>query len=303
MFYKKFSEIKVGIFVLIAIIIVTSTLFWAKGFIINKDRIDLKVYFQSVSGLNYGDPVSVNGVNKGKVLNIELEGDSVLVLFSLEKDVKIKKDYIIEVTSLALMSGKSLYIYPGKSGEEINYDKPLKGKLGADMTSMMKTVDELSGDIKELLKKFNNSADKIDTALTNLNEVIGDKNMQNDLKGSISNLRVLTRNLNNLVSESRINIKNLTDDADKTMENLNNVVDESKPDIKSSFKDIQNLTIKFDTLVTNLNLIVSDIHNQKSGVGKFIYDEQFFKNLNNTLLEVEKLTKKIRQDGVKINLF
>ena len=40
MFYKKFSEIKVGVFVFIAIVIVTSTIFWAKGFIVGKDKMN-----------------------------------------------------------------------------------------------------------------------------------------------------------------------------------------------------------------------------------------------------------------------
>ena len=52
MFKKKFSEIKVGFFVLIAIVIVISAIFWVKGFLVTKDQVDLNVYFQQVSGLN-----------------------------------------------------------------------------------------------------------------------------------------------------------------------------------------------------------------------------------------------------------
>ena len=303
MFYKKFSEIKVGFFVLVAVVIVTATLFWSKGFIVNKDKMELKAYFQSIGGLNYGDPVTVNGVHKGKVLSIDLEGDSVLIIFSLEKGIKIKNDYKIEVASPELMSGKTLYISPGKSTQEIDYLKPLTGSAGSDISTVMKKVSDMSGDVKELIGKFGKTADKLDILLGNVNDIVGDPNMKSDMKSTISNLAVVSRNLNGLVTESRANIKNLTSNADKTFTNVNSLLDDTKPDMKNTIRDIQSLTTKFDSLVTNINLIVGDIQQQKSGVGKFIYDDKFFNNLNKTLEEVEKLTKKIRQDGVKINLF
>jgi phospholipid/cholesterol/gamma-HCH transport system substrate-binding protein len=303
MFYKKFSEIKVGVFIFIAIVIVTSTVFWAKGFIVGKDKRNMVAYFNAISSLNYGDPVAVNGVVKGKVTTVELEGDSVKVTFSLEKDVKIKSDYTIEVAQPELMAGKTLFIKPGKNNQEIDYAKPMSGIPSSDIASLMKTASDMSGDVKTLIGKFNKTADNLDLVLININDMIGDKRMQGDLKNTISNLSVTSRSLNGLVVDSRKNVNNLSESADKTMKSVNNMIDESSPELKNTFKDVQALTTKFDSLVTNLNIIVSDIHQQKSGVGKFLYDDKFFNNLNKLVEEVEKLSSKIRKDGVKINLF
>jgi len=143
----------------------------------------------------------------------------------------------------------------------------------------------------------------LSSVLKNINDIVGDPRLKNDLKGTISNLSVTSRNLNGLVSESRTNIKGLTDKADITMTSVNSMIDENSPEMKKTFKDIQSLTARFDSLVLNLNLIVSDIQTQKSGVGKFIYDDRFFENLNRTIEELEKLTKNIREEGIKINLF
>jgi ABC-type transporter Mla subunit MlaD len=167
----------------------------------------------------------------------------------------------------------------------------------------MESVSDMSGDIKTLIGKFNNTTDDLSAVLKNINEIVGDPRLKSDLKGTISNLSVTSRNLNGLVSESRTNIKGLTDKADRTMSSVNNMIDENSPEMKKTFRDIQTLTTRFDSLVLNLNLIVSDIQTQKSGVGKFIYDDKFFNNLNKTIEELEKLTKSIREDGVKINLF
>ena len=303
MFKKKFSEIKVGFFVLIAIVIVISAIFWVKGFLVTKDQVDLNVYFQQVSGLNVGDPVTVKGVRMGRVNSIELDGDSVKVEFTLDESVKLKEDYKIEIAILELMGGKQLYITPGKSPNEINNTKPLSGNNSTDFSSIIKSVAELSTDVKSLIKSFSKTNENLNDVLVNINDIVGDGQMKRNLKSTISNVEVTSRNLNSLVSENRLSLRNLTKKADYTIDNVNEVMDENSPEINSTLKEMHILTTKVDTLITNLNLIVADIQNQKGSVGKLMYDEEFYENINKALLEIERLTKKIRKDGIKINLF
>ena len=300
---KKFAEIKVGIFVFIAIAIVISVLFWAKGFVVNRDLSEYKAYFHNVSGLSVGDNVTVNGVRKGKVKDISLEGDSVAVLFSMEKEINLKKDYRIEVIMTELMGGKTLFVSPGKSDEELKDGTPLYGVTGGDIGEIIKNATSISQEFRELLSKFGNTNDNINKVLANLNDVVGDKNVQKNIKSTLSNFEATSSNLNSLVIENRTSLKNLTDKAGKTLDNVNGILDENSPEFKKTFLQIQNLTTKVDSLVSSINVITSDILMRKSGLGKFIYDDKFFDNLNNTLLEIEKLSKKIREEGIKINLF
>ncbi len=303
MFRKKFSELKVGLFVLIAVIIVLATIFWARGFLMTRSQMDMIAYFQKTSGLNEGDPVSVKGVEMGRVSSIELVGDSIRVDFTLDETVKIKEDYKIEVAMLELMGGKKLYITPGKSSVEIDYSKPLYGRNSVDFLSLMNSVSELSVEVKTLIQNFSKTNDRLNEVLININDIVGDRQMKMDLKSTMSNVEVTSRNLNALVSENRISLRSITDKVGYTIDNVNEVMDDSSPEFKATLKEMHTLTTKVDTLVTNLNVIVSDIHNQESSVGKFMYDEEFYENINKTLKEIEELTKKIRKEGVKINLF
>lgn len=300
---QKLSELKVGIFVFVALVIVVATAFWAKGFLFSKETIVLKAYFKNVTGLLEGDIVSVNGVKKGKVISIDLVGDSVEVKFKLEKDVKIKRDYQIEVTTVELMGGKQLLIYPGSDPQEIDYAQALSGNGSADISSALRNISNLATDTKELINKFSKVTDNIDKVLLNVNEIVGDPAMKSDLKSSISNLRVTTGNLNKLIVENRSSIRNLTDKAGYTFDNVNSLLDSTRPGVTNVLEDMRNLTVKVDSLVTNVNLLVGDVQQKRSGLGKFIYDERFFDTLNNTLLEIQKLTEKIRKDGIKLNLF
>jgi len=84
---------------------------------------------------------------------------------------------------------------------------------------------------------------------------------------------------------------------------VNTVFDETTPEFKKTFDEIQVLTGRVDSLIVNLNEMVSDLRNPEYGAGKFIYDDTLYKNINETLRQIEMLSKKIREDGVKINLF
>lgn len=86
--------------------VVLLTIFWAKGFTVGLSEQEYVVYFSKVSGINEGDMVSVNGVRKGKIDKIELAGDSVKISFSIDKTIKLRKDYEIYVAATELTGGK-----------------------------------------------------------------------------------------------------------------------------------------------------------------------------------------------------
>lgn len=300
---KKFAEFKVGLFVLIAALIVILTIFWAKGFTVNLTEQDYSVYFERISGLNEGDQVSVNGVRKGKIDKILLEGDSVLIKFSMDNTIKLKDDYKIYVAATELTGGKVLYIEPGKTGSEINPDIALHGEPGADFGSLMNSFGEITDQVKTLIGEFKKSTDNLNTVISNVNEIVGDNGLKSNIRTTLSNLAVSSANLNNLVSDSRAGINNITSKLGKTADNVDIMIGDNGKELKNTLSNIQSLTLTVDTLVSNLNLVVSDLSNKDKGIGKFISDDKFFDNINKTLTEIELLTKKIRKDGVKINLF
>ncbi|MCB0722275.1 MAG: MCE family protein [Ignavibacteriae bacterium] len=301
---RQHSKLKVGIFVFIAIVIVLTTVFWTKGFVIGAGQNDVTVYFQSsVGGLNEGDAVTVKGVRKGEIQKITLVGDSVKVEFTLAKDVVIKSDYSVEVAMTSFTSGKQLYIDPGKQDPVINFDRPLIGSDAGDINTVMKQMKDLSTEVGVLITKFQTNSDKLNDVLINVNEIVGDGQLKMDLKSTMSNFEVTSRNLNALVSENRSSLTNITSKVDKTVTNVSDLVDETSPEFKRTFSEIANMTVKIDSLISNLNGLVSDVKTSDGTANQLIYDDQLYKNINKTLKEIEKLSEQIRKKGVKIDLF
>ena len=280
---KKFAEFKVGLFVFIAILVVFLTLFWVKGFSVSLTEQSYEVYFQKVSGINEGDQVSVNGVRKGKIDKIELAGDSVRIRFNLDKTIKLRNDYNIYIAATELTGGKVLYVEPGKSSVEVAPEQALHGTPGADFSTLMNSVQDITDNVKTLLGEFKKSNDNLNTVLANVNDIVGDANMKSNLKTTLSNLSLSSQNLNQLVSESRNGISGLTSRLGKTVDNVDIVIGDNSKELKNTLNEIQTLTTTVDTLVSNLNLVVMDINNKNKGIGKFISDDKFFKKMNKTL--------------------
>lgn len=301
---RQHSQFKVGIFVLIAIIIVLTTVFWTKGFVIGAGQNEMTVYFQSsVGGLNEGDPVTVKGVRKGEIKTIALEGDSVRIEFTLAKDVVLKSDYSIEVAMTSFTSGKQLYIDPGKTAPEISYSDPLRGNSAGDINEMLKDMSVLSEEVGVLITKFQGNSDKLNEVLVNVNEIVGDGQLKMDLKSTISNFETTARNLNALVSENRSSLTSITSKVDRTVTNVSDLVDETSPEFKKTFTEIQSMTTRIDSLIANLNGLVTDVKTEDGTANQLIYDDKLYKNINKTLQEIEKLSEQIRKKGVKIDLF
>lgn len=293
---------KVGVTVAVSVFILIYGISFLKDLKVGISTNDITVYFKDVNGLKVGDQVSVNGVPKGKVKNIELEGDSVKVEFYVEKDVVIKKDYAINVAMIELMSGKQISIYPGSASELADISKPLTGSKTQDVVTMITSLNQMGDQVKEIISKLVKVTDDLDNTIKNVNDVAGDENFKSNIKSTASNFNAASKNFYFLIEENRKNISSLTAKLNSFADNLDATVNETRPEIKTTLGNIKELTLKLDSLGTNLNNFVLSIKDTNSTVGKLLTQDEFYKNLNKTLLDIDKLVKKLQKEGL-IKLF
>ena len=72
-----------------------------------------KAHFNYVEGLDIGSEVKIAGIPIGKVTNLEIDNDLIIVRGFIDKDYDIPKDSIASVRSEGLFGKKSLLINPG----------------------------------------------------------------------------------------------------------------------------------------------------------------------------------------------
>jgi phospholipid/cholesterol/gamma-HCH transport system substrate-binding protein len=301
---EKKTVLKVGITVTASIIILLYGIAFLKDLKVGIQTNELTVYFSDVNGLKEGDPVSVNGVSKGKVYKIDLaEGDSVRVDFSLSKDIVLKKDYKVSIAMIELMSGKQIYIKPGVSSEYADITKPLIGEKNTDVVSLIGTLSQVGSDVRQITQKMDTAMDKLSLTIEHVNQIAGDEGLKSNIRGAAFNFNLASRNLNLMLSETRNNLNSLTARLNSIAENVDNTVVETKPELKETMQDVRLLTSRIDSLAINLNSLVGDAKDSNSTVGKLLTEDDMYDNINKTLLSINKLVKKIEKDGIRLSLF
>jgi len=201
------------------------------------------------------------------------------------------------------MSGKQIAVKPGKSTELADISKPLVGTPSSDIVTLITTMNEIGSDVKQLATRLNGTVDKLDEVITGINDITGDERFKNDIKGTAMNFNVASQNLNAMLEENRLSLKSLTGRLNSIADNLDETILETKPELKNTISDIRDLTGRVDSLTFNLNQLVLDTRDSNSTVGKLLTDDEFYINLNKTILSINKLVKKIEKDGIRLRLF
>lgn len=300
----KKTLLKVGISIVISIILLLWGIAFLKDMKFGMETNDLVVYFADVNGLKEGDPVSVNGVNKGKINTIELApGDSVKVEFSLSKDVTLKKDYVVSVAMIELMSGKQIYIKPGVSKEDADITRPLLGAKTNDIVGLIGTMNQVGEDVKLITRKLDTAMTNMSITVNHINSIVGDDALKSNIKGAASNFNTASHNLNLMLAETRNSLNSLASRLNNIALNVDNTVTDTKPELKQTFEDVRTLTTRLDSLTINLNALVLNASDSNSTVGKLLNEDEMYENVNNALISINKLIKKIEKNGLKLNIF
>lgn len=301
---QRKTEIRVGLTVTLAIIIILWVFGWAKNITVNANRKEVKVEFSSVAGLEIGDPVTINGVRKGYVDDIIIQSNKVAVIVNLDSDVVLKEDATFSVMMLDLMGGKKVEVNPGSQVNELDYTKVQQGKFLGDIATAMAVFGSVENDLVDVIKE-------VKVTLANLNTTLTDQQFNKDLRISLNNLTQLTDNLNRLIIANRSDINDLL----KSGINLTKTVDEfitsNKDSISATLTLIRQTLEESKSLITRVNDFIDQTNDNRNNLGKLINDTEIVNDLKSSLNQLKDLTKllldQLKKEGIKvdanINLF
>ncbi|OGU77437.1 MAG: ABC transporter substrate-binding protein [Ignavibacteria bacterium RBG_16_34_14] len=295
---QRKTEIRVGLTVLLGVIILLWILGWAKNFSLTPTENTVKVKFNNTSGLEIGDPVTVNGVRKGFVEDLRIDGESVIVTLKVDNSIHLKEDAKFAVSMLDLMGGKKVEISPGTSQTEIDYNKLQQGLFYADVPQVMSMVGTFQED-------FTSTISDIRITLTSLNNYLTDQQLNNDIKSSMSNLSEVTKKLNILIDENRNSLKQLTSNSAELTEEAKKFLETNKEKMNASVDELQSVLKNTDKLIVKLNQFTDEMNAKQNNLGKIIYDEKIYEDLTQSLKQLNELTKlmlqQLKEDGLKID--
>jgi len=295
---QKKAELKVGITVIVAVIILLWIIGWAKNINLNSAEKMLTISFQNVAGLVVGDFVSVQGIKEGYVKALRNENNFVLVDVSLSENVKLKKDAQFSIMMVDLMGGKKIEISPGKSNIEIDYSQIQNGAFVGDISTAMASLGNVQNDLVSIIKE-------VKTTLTSLNKLVNNAKFIDGIHNSVFSLNNIIKKTDFLLSNNSEAISELIKNSNELINNSNKFVIENKDEIKSTFNDVSYLIKNTDTLVIKLNQFIIETENKENNLGKLLYDKELVDSLSITFKKLKKLINtintQINDEGLKVD--
>lgn len=301
---QRKSEIRVGILVLLGIIIILWVFGWAKNITMNSQRKEIIVEFNSVAGLEIGDPVAINGVRKGYVDDIRIEKNKVHVIVNIGSEIVLKEDAKFQIMMLDLMGGKKVEIDPGSSAKELDYNLLQQGRFVGDIASAMAVFGSVETDLVDVIKE-------VKVTLENLNNTLTDQDFNKDLRSSLYNLTQLTENLNKLIIENRNGINQLLNSGIELSRSVNDFFETNKDSISSTITSLKQTLDHSREMIIKVNDLIEKTNSGQNNIGKLMNDPEIVTDLKSTLNQLKDLTKllldQLKKEGIKvdanINLF
>ena len=204
---KITREVKTAVLVISGILLFIYLFNFLKGNdILDSSRTYYAIY-DNVEGLAPSTPVTINGLNVGKVQDITFTEDGsgkLLVKLVVEEEFDFSKNSEAQLYEAGLIGGKAIAIIPAFD----NAEKAVKGTYlkGTVKAGLSELVNQRLTPLQEKLEATIVGADSL---LLNINSVFDERtkaNLRNgiaELNSTISSFKVTSESLNDLVVNTR----------------------------------------------------------------------------------------------------
>ncbi|MGB0949547.1 MAG: MlaD family protein [Marinirhabdus sp.] len=244
-----------------------------------------------MEGLAKSAPVTINGLNVGKVTNIDFanQAGGLVVEFTVENDFDFSKKSLVRIYSSGLIGGKSLGIFPDYSeGMLAQSGDTLVGEIEKGM------LDAVTARLGPLENKVNTTLATIDTLMQGIIKVIDDDTRM-DLQKTIYNLSRLTETLNSVTKKTDALLGENNQKLNRTFTNLD-ITTANFARLSDSLSKIETgkMVTNIESVTAQLNDIVSRLDGGEGTLGKMLNDDQIYLNLEGASQQLEELIQDLK---------
>jgi phospholipid/cholesterol/gamma-HCH transport system substrate-binding protein len=141
-------ETKVGLFTIIALVVIFAIFLWLSGAQIFNQGTTIEAIFDHVEGLRPGALVQLAGVDVGRVSHIYFDDSRVVVAMQIKRSVIIPRPAKVLISSSGVIGDKFLEITPCKPEEIKNNGQRLMGESPVTMEKFSATAYEALDSLK-----------------------------------------------------------------------------------------------------------------------------------------------------------
>jgi phospholipid/cholesterol/gamma-HCH transport system substrate-binding protein len=182
----KSSELRSGVFVVLAVVALTILIFSVGNFRARlKSQSQYVTYVANAKFLKPHDPITYGGYKVGEIKALEVAPDRhgmVKITLAVDVDTPVMEDSVITVKQDGILGPKYLEVSPGRPGGK-------RAPSGAALPGIAPVA------FVELGPSFEGPMQKLDTLLDNVNKIIGDEEFRKNVAAMLTDARSLLKSL------------------------------------------------------------------------------------------------------------
>jgi len=300
---KISNETKIGVMAVVGIALLVFGFNFLKGTSLFKKYEHIYAVYEDVQNLTKSNPVVINGVQIGRIENIDGGKDMrrIVVTVSLFKDVNIPSNSLA-VINPNLLGSPSLEIQLGNSSKYLTNGDTLLTTLSAG------AFDEALKIINPVLYEVRNAVKSLDSVMHVVTGVF-DPATKNNIKGIVANLNATTASFalsaaslqqilntqNGALAHSLENVSIFTANLNANNAKLDSILENARI-ASQKFAEID-LKTTFDTLkeaIANFKQGAEKINSKDGSIGLLLNDKKLYENLEAATNKINILIDDIR---------
>jgi phospholipid/cholesterol/gamma-HCH transport system substrate-binding protein len=303
----KWSELKVGIVVLVASVTLGILIFLISGTGgLFTPKIVIKSYFDNAGGLRQGAPVRLQGVDVGNVRAIRVVSDKEHQLTPVEVTMKVstkyhenlRKDSVTSLSTAGVLGETYIDISSATArGPEVQDNDVLATRDTPDLNDVVRSSQGTLQNMDALLKRLDRIVAFVESGQGSIGKVIYDPGLYNRLNTTVAQFQGLVNDVtagNGTIGKLLVNDE-LYSKANATIDKLDTVIDDLNAGKGTAGRLLKDPAL-YDSVsktATNVRQITDDINAGKGTIGKLARDQELADKLQNTLNKLSAITDRL----------
>ena len=300
---KISNETKIGVMAVIGVAMLIIGFRFLKGSGIFKKEKHIYAIYSDVQGLKQSNPVVINGLQIGRIANLDGGKDMkrILVTVSLTKDVNIPSNSLA-VINPNLLGSPTMEIQLGNATTYLkNGDTLLTTLSSGAFDEAMKVINPVLYEVKNAVK----SLDSVLTTITTVFDVRTKGNIQSilaNLNAATASFVVTSQSLqklmdiqNGALAQSMENMKTFTSNLNSNNDQLDSIMKNTQVfSHKLSQIDLERTLDTLQVAVNNFKAGSEKINSKEGSLGLLLNDKTLYNNLQSTSDKINILLDDIR---------
>ena len=293
---SRTKEIQVGITVLAELGVTLWGVTWLKQLSLARKVRVWHVEFPQTGGLSQSDEVQVNGLRKGNVSTVNLNGDHVIVDLALSSDVVLTRDCTVSIRNVGLMGEKVIAVDLRTTGTAYALGDTIPGRY------------ELG--IPEVMANMGTTIDAVTELAVQLNEIAQLMQKDGHLSETLKSFRTTSEELNAAVRENRqllratvVNLNAASRTAKSLTTDREQQIIRTMDSFERSAAGLDRLTLRLDSLRTVIQKVSDKVNRGDGTLGRLVNDPKLYEDAKASVTELKALIEDIKKNPKKyINL-